>query len=438
MAVPVFVLLAWVVASGFAAALTLRVADTVGTPVAAVGQATGSTLEATAGTAEPAEAKSVLLPVGYFWASAEAVAVLVVIALMSVALVVWFFHEAKGLREVVARDYELDRPQAAPDGAPGDLSERVAGVARAWTRGLAPNEARWLAGVMLGLIGLVLGAGLVGYVFDETWIVDHRSGWWAALLAAGNLVMTLAVLGLLYVGRQSFSDVKTRRLVGILWDVGTFWPRATHPLAPPSYGERAIPDMLSRMEGLAGLDAASRDDPSCTGLVALSCHSQGSVIGAAAVAASRYDVLRRTAFLTYGDPLRRLYARFFPAYFGLPQLERLGRLLASGTDAPAPSESEPSSTDERRRWPWRNLQRRPDPIGGCLFVEAHLATADGAVAGDVDIVLVDPVFMPGWGDRSWPPVLAHSDYYLDPLFESVLAEVVRRREACPAPVQRPA
>jgi hypothetical protein len=330
----------------------------------------------------------------------------------------------------VATDYGFDWPPAAQPQRPGantDIAERVAVVARAWALGLMPNEARWLAGVMLGLVGLVLGAGLVGYILDQTWIVDHRSVGWAAVLGAGNLVMTFAVLGLLYVGRQSFSDVRTRRLLGILWDVGTFWPRATHPLAPPSYGERAIPDMLCRMEALTGLDGVAGGHASRADLVALSCHSQGSVIGAAAVAASRYDVLDRTAFLTYGDPLRRLYARFFPAYFGLPQLERLGRLLALGDDAPPPQESRPSTGDERERWPWRNLQRRPDPIGGCVFVEAHLTTPNGALAGDVDIVLIDPSFLPGWGDRSWPPVRAHSDYYLDPLFGRALAEVVRLR-----------
>lgn len=60
----------------------------------------------------------------------------------------------------------------------------------------------------------------------------------------------------------------------VLWDLGTFWPRATHPLAPPCYTERVIPELLRRVGHLAPQD----DD-----IVVLSAQSQGSVIAAALV-----------------------------------------------------------------------------------------------------------------------------------------------------------
>lgn len=35
-------------------------------------------------------------------------------------------------------------------------------------------------------------------------------------------------------GRRAYKDASARRTIGILWDVGTFWPRAAHPFAPPA------------------------------------------------------------------------------------------------------------------------------------------------------------------------------------------------------------
>jgi hypothetical protein len=436
LALPAFALLGWIAASGFAAALTLRVADTVGTPIAAVDSVTAATRQSTAGAPDPYAGKQVLLPVGYFWTSAAAVLVVLVVLAVAVTLFVLVLRSAGTLAETVAGRYDVD-----PDSS-SDVRDRVKVVARAWAFGLAPNRARSLAAAMVGGTALVLLVGLVGYGLDEQWIVDHG---WAALLGAGNLVMTLAIVALLYVGRKTYSDPRFRRNLGILWDVGTFWPRATHPLAPPSYGERAIPDLLHRIEGLTLLD--ERDaEPSRRDAVVLSCHSQGSVIGAAVVAASRYAVLKRTALLTYGDPLRRLYARFFPAYFGPDQLERLGRLLVTtaGPHDPEAPVTDVSTVQERACWPWRNLQRPSDPIGGAVFVDAPLAALpDPAAAarpclpGDVDVTLVDPVFARSWGDRSWPLPLAHSDYVLDPIFPLAVTDVVWLRRRAPASAQGP-
>ena len=45
----------------------------------------------------------------------------------------------------------------------------------------------------------------------------------------------------------AWSDPAKRRTIGVLWDVGTFWPRSYHPLSPPCYTERAVPDLQRRM-----------------------------------------------------------------------------------------------------------------------------------------------------------------------------------------------
>ena len=53
----------------------------------------------------------------------------------------------------------------------------------------------------------------------------------------------------------------------------------------------------------------------------LSCHSQGSVLGAAVLLQVETAVSARTSFLTYGSPLARLYGGFFFAYFSPAALE---------------------------------------------------------------------------------------------------------------------
>jgi hypothetical protein len=292
---------------------------------------------------------------------------------------------------------------------PLGAATRVREVAGVWARAGVQEDATRATGAFIGLTAVVLAVATVGAVVEPEWVVRTAPAW---LLAAGNAVLTAAVAGLLWVGRQTSRDRTFRRTVGILWDVGTFWPRATHPLAPPSYGERTVPDLLRRTEALTGTDLPPQRRAG-THTVVLSCHSQGSVIGAATVAASTYATLARTALLTYGSPLRRLYARFFPAYFDGPQLERLGALLAHPTRA------------DRSAWPWVNLHRPSDPVGGALFVPRAAVEGDGG--DDLDRALVDPPFARPRGDGSWPEPLGHSDYPRDPAFDRALDDLVRRR-----------
>ncbi|MDT7578819.1 MAG: hypothetical protein QOK35_79, partial [Pseudonocardiales bacterium] len=378
---PGIALLAWVVAGGLSSGVILRAAQTLGTPVAR-GQRSGATYP-------------IVVPTAYTWAAVGALALGLVAGVA--AVVTWWQvrrSSAEFRRSVAAVDAAYT--DAAPSG--GDPAENAAyarrrdAIAREWTAARTlSGQAQRMAGFLLVATVVVVVAGTLGFLTVGPRLLSAAP----LVVTAANLAISGFVLGLLWVGRQAYRNPGTRRSVGILWDLGTFWPRAVHPLAPPCYAERAVPDLLLRLQYYAASG----------GRVLLSCHSQGSVLGAAVLLQVETAVSARTSFLTYGSPLARLYGGFFPAYFSPAALERLGGFLA---DAPGP---------DRSTWRWRNLYRPSDPIGGAVFcVRDPAPPGADPDPGDVDRVLRDPVFARPAGDPCYPPVLGHSNYFADPTF----------------------
>ena len=371
--------LGWLIAGGFSAGLILRVAQTLGTPV----------ISGQEGTAPAA----LVVPTGYFWVAVAGLTVGVIALLLTV--VTWW-RLNRPTPDVLSR---VDRTYPEPDtkADPGRRSK----IARGWSQaqGLS-GQAQQAFGILLVLTAVVVVAGTVGVLTIGTRLVTGAS----FLVAVANLALSGFVLGLLWIGRQAYRNPTTRRTIGIVWDLGTFWPRAVHPLAPPCYAERAIPDLLHRLDLYTG-ESDRR--------ALLSCHSQGTVLGAVALLQIETRLSARTSLLTYGSPLARLYGRFFPAYFSPTAFTRLGSFLAAGPPA-----------TERTRWRWRNLYRLSDPIGGAVFHE-YAATyqtrpdADAQADGDnddVDRLLVDPAFNAAPGDPSYPGTRGHTNYFVDPAF----------------------
>ncbi|WP_432835022.1 hypothetical protein [Dactylosporangium sp. CA-092794] len=210
----------------------------------------------------------------------------------------------------------------------------------------------------------------------------------------GTYLIGLATLALVLIGVLAYRYQRFRRIVGVLWDLGTFWPRAAHPLAPPCYAERVVPELAKRSAWLA----------TAPGGVILSGHSQGSVLVAATVLQLPPEARARTALLTYGSPLRRLYARLFPAYVNDKVLEQAGAVLTR-------PQTEPGQHTPR----WVNLWRDTDPIGGP--VESDTAR---------DVRLADP---PGFdmqpGDTVFPKVDGHGAYQQRPEFGAVISELMQ-------------
>jgi pimeloyl-ACP methyl ester carboxylesterase len=187
--------------------------------------------------------------------------------------------------------------------------------------------------------------------------------------------------------------------VGTLWDVGTFWPRAFHPLAPPSYAERAVPDLARRIERL------TKDRDGQQGRVLLMAHSQGAVLAAAALLQVDPDAMRRVGLVTYGAPLTRLYRRAFPAYFGGRMLTRLHRALSE----------QAAGTTVR----WTNFHRETDLIGGPVFVGP-----EEVVGGDRR--LRDPSTKYYVFREPLPPVRGHSGYMKDPVMRTHVDELAEQ------------
>jgi hypothetical protein len=269
--------------------------------------------------------------------------------------------------------------------------KRLRSIASTWAWAGATDKA---PAIIAGLVGYTAVDLVASYLLCSRWRPAPQSlvGAISASVALTSFLMAVFI-GLAY---RAFRQRQTRRSVGVLWDVMTFWPQAAHPFGPPCYGQRAVPDLRDRV-----------DDLSWESAVVLAAHSQGSIITAAALLlqtpptrgsqkptsdtsdSSDGSLLReRVAFLSFGSPLRRLYARNFPAYFGFDVL----RTIAA--DAP-----------ER----WINLWAHTDPIGGWVFSKSETLIERDPSA--VDRWLRDAASaLPSNG--TYPPICLHSGFWL--------------------------
>ncbi|MEU5751272.1 hypothetical protein [Streptomyces sp. NPDC047829] len=334
-------------------------------------------------------------PVLLTWQASVIPPLLVVVLLMCAVLArhTW--------RLVRAERAAVEEGHAGEDGDPG-RTRRIA-VARA-TAGLT-DRAPLLVAITSAATLLLGAAALVGAMTTDRSPADAARGTPAAVHGAAETAQALGswLIGLGFIlfvtwGRRAYKDASARRTIGILWDVGTFWPRAAHPFAPPCYAERAVPDLTWRMASWTRATG---------GRLVISGHSQGSVLAASAAWQLEPSARKRVALLTYGSPLERLYGRWFPAHFGPAALDS----LHTEVDC------------------WRNLYRRTDPIGGPV----RLPGASGPAVDRAP--LQDPLSYGRTALHPLPaPILGHSDYQADPAFAEERRRLLARlRPEVPAP-----
>ena len=270
---------------------------------------------------------------------------------------------------------------------------------------------------------LLDGVGVITSVLAIGLIVASAGGKapWERVASLGpfatlGMYVALALgLGLVLLFSRVRTSEGTRKSVGVLWDLTTFWPRAAHPLAPPCYAERVVPELRTRVDWALhyfedGTDLRAGNQ------VVLSGHSQGSVIVCAVLSRLPRADLRRVRVITYGSQIRALYGRIFPAVFGPDQIgyeptPGITRLSHPEPDAPVADTSEGSAV-AWERYPkslagrlydaggsWVNLFRRSDPLGFRVFSD-HDRSPDTYVREVPDVVVGD----------AGPKVNTHSGY----------------------------
>ncbi|MEU3901455.1 hypothetical protein [Streptomyces sp. NPDC045251] len=336
-------------------------------------------------------------PVLLTWQASVIPPLLVVVLLLCAALARHTWSLARAERAGI----EDDHPGEAGD--PG-RTRRIA-----LTRALATltDRAPLLVAIVSATTLLLGAAALAGALVTDQVPTDAARGTYAVVHGAVQTAQALGswLIGLGFIlfvtwGRRAYKDASARRTIGILWDVGTFWPRAAHPFAPPCYAERAVPDLTWRMATWTRATG---------GRLVISGHSQGSVLAASAAWQLEPPARKRVALLTYGSPLERLYGRWFPAHFGPAALGSLHEEVDC----------------------WRNLYRRTDPIGGPMRLP-------GDSGPSVDRPpLKDPLTYGRTELHPLPaPILGHSDYQADPAFAEERQRLLARlRPEVPAPRQ---
>ncbi|MFI5833293.1 hypothetical protein ACIA5A_06405 [Micromonospora sp. NPDC051300] len=256
---------------------------------------------------------------------------------------------------------------------------------------LAPAAYATLATISLGAAGSAIlhdGPGdlarrLVGESLARPVIFVTDTG--AYLI--GAFALLLGVFGLFAYRSRGI------RLIGILWELATFWPRGAHPLAAPCYSERAVPDLTRRVRYLV---AAGHT-------VVLAGQSHGSVLAAVTARQLPASARSRVALLTFASPLRRLYARVFPAYVNDAMLRRIGGDVG---------------------WRWINLWRRTDPVGGVIFPPDG-GSPDDPAAG-VDRLVRDPAGLTvAPGDTVPPPIERHL-FRFDDTYRAAVRDLAAR------------
>lgn len=284
-----------------------------------------------------------------------------------------------------------------PDGGPNPVLERVlrgrqvAAMSHRAELAVGALAAAAYVAALVAHVPLIAQHDDTGTVQVPTWL----SG--LAVPALGVLAATLVVSAL-----AGGAGGGPSRPWGLLWDLLCFLPRSAHPFGPPSYAERVVPEVRSRVDAwLTGADIADdaeRERVAPTRRVVLSAHSMGGVLAAAVVLIRAGNPLPgaapddlpdgadgRLGLLTYGVQLRPFFGRFFPDLLGPtttgtppstgpawsadPWGGQTSRVKQTGRDVPTAGGSGPGAAPAASLTP-----ERPEPGSGVQATLMSLLT----------------------------------------------------------------
>jgi hypothetical protein len=246
-----------------------------------------------------------------------------------------------------------------------------------------------------------------------------NAGWWSATFAAiGSWLGLTVTTRILQNVRKAPKSLVTRRNIGKIWDVLTVFPRRFHPLSVRPYAERAVPELQGRILHHIGRQRG----------VILSTHSQGTVVGFAALAQiirkdietkkERRPIGKRISFLTYGSPLTQLHSHFFPAYFNEKAFADLRDGLFDDGGLPPAN--------------WRNFYRLTDYIGKEVRFpgsDRHNETVDDPAREVRTSDLRRDADWDGWPDpmrTPWVGMEWHSNYNREKAIKDWVDEMRKR------------
>lgn len=242
--------------------------------------------------------------------------------------------------------------------------------------------------------------------------------WMEPFSAVGVFSLGFLAVSLMRAVYQAIRRPERARSLGVLADLACFWPRESHPVVPPCYALKVIPELTER----AATHLADRRTR-----VVITGHSHGSLI--AVVAVSRLmetlppEDRERVGLVTAGSPLQWAYPRAFPSVVPHRALAELHgeldgrwRALCRGTDPLGGA----VTTWRRQVYDSKmiGVGFRPDGSSGPL-AQARV-TESGALVLGSDHWLPDPQLRAVAGLRWSPGVRRHTDYYADPEWDEAV------------------
>lgn len=229
---------------------------------------------------------------------------------------------------------------------------------------------------LTGMISIMVGiAGVTGIAWVWQAYSAHQPLWGVVPSAIDPaVVMTfLAVampvlgwIGILITGvLASGAASGGQRPLGTAWDIACYLPRTGHPFGPPTYAERAVPEIAGRVFAWLREDDDRR--------IIVSAHSMGGVLAVSAMgllasSPQTRGLLPRVRLLTFGVQLRAFFGRM------LPELLGPGVLGTEPSLAPRALSADPWAADLTAQTP-KHPSDAPSPRTGRL--RGTLLTDDG-------------------------------------------------------------